>query len=140
VTLVTVAGVLAAALALVLVVPVAAVALAAGVLDELDGLLLQAAAAIAVTARRAAPTVYRALSRTLRMARSVAADGVPSLWADLPVSGMHQHISLLDGSNQDHLLAAGIGTAAELPTLGGTGDVRAIRGSGPYGVICYSGG
>jgi hypothetical protein len=43
------------------------------VLDELDGLLLQAAAAIAVTMRRAAPTVYRALSRTLRMARSVAA-------------------------------------------------------------------
>jgi hypothetical protein len=41
------------------------VALAAGVLDELAGLLLQAAAAIAVTARTAAPTAYRALFRTL---------------------------------------------------------------------------
>jgi hypothetical protein len=62
--LVTAAGVLASALALGLVVPVAAAALA-GVLDELDGVLLQAAAAIAVTVRRAAPTVYRALFRTL---------------------------------------------------------------------------
>jgi hypothetical protein len=56
------AEVLAAALALVPVVPVA---LAAGVLDELAGLLLQAATAIAVTVRRAAPTAYRALFRTL---------------------------------------------------------------------------